>query len=422
MRQMVSAVVLVAVVGGFQPSNLPTSWSQWRGPSRDGIVPAALVPKAWPEALKEGWSAAVGEGYSTPVVAGGRVYVHSRRDPDEIVTAFDLATGKPIWTDTHRAPFTKNQYASSMAKGPNATPLVAGGRLYTFGVSAVLTAYDAATGKVLWRHDYTKDIDSSKLFCGTAMSPILVDGNILVHVGDDRGGVFRAFDAATGAIKWEQKAAGPGYASPVLATIAGAKQVVTLTDKSVVGVSTENGDTLWSFPFPDEWNENIVTPIVIGDTVIVSGTRQGTRALRVTRVAQGSSPATGERAAFAATELWHSPETAMYMSTPVLHGGVLYGMSSRRKGQFFALDPATGKTLWMTEGRDAGNAHLVAAGANLVAQLDNGELIVAPLSKTGFKAERRYPVGKSATYTHPVLTPGGVLVRDQTHLRFWSWY
>ena len=385
-------------------------WSQWRGPARDGAVPAALVPKAWPSALKEGWSVAVGEGYSTPVVGAGRVFVHARRDPDEVVTAFDLATGKQVWTDKHTAPFTKNQYANAMAKGPNATPLLAAGRLYTYGVTAVLTAYDAASGKVLWRKDYTKDIDSSKLFCGTAMSPILVDGNVIVHVGDDRGGVFRAFDAATGTLKWEQKGPGPGYASPVLATIGGAKQIVTLTDKSVVGVSTANGATLWSFPCPDEWNENIVTPIVMGDTVIVSGTRQGTRALRIT----------GAGGKLTATQLWHSPETAMYMSSPVLHGGVLYGLSSRKRGHFFALDPATGKTLWATEGRDATNAHLVTAGSNLIVQLDNGELVVAPISKTGFKPAHRYAVGKSATYTHPVLTERGVLVRDQTHLRFWS--
>jgi outer membrane protein assembly factor BamB len=406
----IKSLVAIALVIVPLSAGVAAQWSQWRGPARDGAVPAALVPKAWPAALKEGWSVAVGEGYSTPVVGGGRVFVHARRDPDEVVTAFDLASGKQVWADTHRAPFTKNQYASAMAKGPNATPLLAGGRLYTFGVTAVLTAYDAASGKVLWRKDYTKDIDSSKLFCGTAMSPILVDGNVIVHVGDDRGGVFRAFDAATGATKWEQKGPGPGYASPVLATLAGAKQVVTLTDKSVVGISTENGATLWSFPFTDEWNENIVTPIVTGDTVIVSGTRQGTRALRIAR----------KGTALEATQLWHSPETAMYMSSPVLHGGVLYGMSTRRKGQFFALDPATGKTLWMTEGREAGNAHLVTAGSNLVVQLDNGELVVAPISKTGFKPEHRYAVGKSATYTHPVFTGNGVLVRDQTHLRFWS--
>ncbi|HUF23197.1 MAG TPA: PQQ-binding-like beta-propeller repeat protein [Vicinamibacterales bacterium] len=405
------AFALSMALSAALSATLSAQWAQWRGEARDGVVPAAVVPKAWPEALTEGWAAEVGEGYSTPVVAGGRVFVHARRDPDEIVTAFDLATGKPLWSDTHRAPFTKNQYASAMAKGPNATPLAAGGRLYTFGVTAVLTAYDAATGKVLWRHDYTKDIDSSKLFCGTAMSPILVDGNLLVHVGDDRGGVFRAFDGATGALKWEQKGPGPGYASPVLATIDGEKQIVTMTDKSVVGVSTATGTTLWSFPFPDEWNENIVTPVIAGNTIVVSGTRRGTYGLAVGR----------DGASWTVVERWQSPETAMYMSSPVLHDGVLYGMSSRRKGQFFALDPATGKTLWMTEGREAGNAHLVVAGSELVAQLDSGEMIVAPASKTGFKAGHRYTVGKSATYTHPVLVPGGVLVRDQTHLRFWRY-
>jgi len=278
-------------------------------------------------------------------------------------------------------------------------------------VSAVLTAYDAASGKVLWRHDYTKDIDSSKLFCGTAMSPILVDGAILVHIGDDRGGVFRSFDAATGKVRWEQKGPGPGYASPVVTTIHGQQQIVTMTDKSVVGVATGTGAILWSFPFPDEWNENIVTPVIAGNTIVVSGIRKGTFGLGVAK----------EDAGWKVTQKWHSPDTAMYMSTPVLHDGVLYGLSTRRKGQFFALDPATGKTFWMTEGREGANAHLVVAGSNLVVQLDSGEMLVAPLSKTGFKAERRYPVGKSATYTHPVLTPAGVVVRDATHLRFWKW-
>ncbi|MDQ3071026.1 MAG: PQQ-like beta-propeller repeat protein [Acidobacteriota bacterium] len=404
------SLLLALALSAALPCVVAAQWAEWRGPARDGGVAAALVPAVWPAALTEGWAVEVGEGYSTPVAAGGRVFVHARRDPEEVVTAFDAASGKQIWQERYQAPFTKNQYANAMAKGPNATPLVANGRLYTFGVSAVLTAHDAATGKVIWRHDYSKEIDSSKLFCGTAMSPILVDGAILVHTGDDRGGVFRSFDAATGTPRWEQKAAGPGYASPVLATLAGAKQIVTMTDKSIVGVSTESGAVLWQFPFPDEWNENIVTPVIAGDTVIVSGVRKGTFGLSVAR----------KGAALEVTEKWHSPETAMYMSTPVLHQGVLYGLSTRRKGQFFALDPATGKTFWMTDGREGANAHLLVAGTKLVVQLDTGEMIVAPLSKTGFKAEQRYTVGKSATYTHPVFTPGGVLVRDQTHLRFWT--
>ncbi len=403
-------VVSFALVVVFTGASASAQWSEWRGPARDGVVPASAVPSVWPEALTELWAVESGEGYSTPVVAAGRVFVHARRDPDEVVMAFDLATGKPLWTDTHTAPFAKNPYATAMAKGPNATPLAAAGRLYTFGVSAVLTAYDAATGKVLWRHDYTQDIDSSKLFCGTAMSPILVDGAVIIHVGDDRGGFFRAFDAVTGVIAWEQKGPGPGYASPVLATIDGEKQIVTMTDTSIVGVSTGTGTILWAVPFPDEWNENIVTPVIAGDTIVVSGTRKGTYGLKVDR----------DAGVWKAVEAWHSPETAMYMSSPVLHGGVLYGFSSRRKGQFFALDPATGKTRWMTEGREAGNAHIVVAGGHLVAQLESGEMIVAPASAAGFTVARRYTTGTSATYTHPVFTPGGVLVRDATHLRYWK--
>ena len=386
-------------------------WSQWRGEARDGAVPAAAVPVAWPETLTEGWAAEVGEGYSTPVVGDGRVFVHARRDPEEVVTAFDLASGRTLWSDSFTAPFTKNSYADPMAKGPNSTPLLAGGRLYTFGATAVLTAYDAATGRVLWWSVHEPGVDTSKLFCGTAMSPILVDGAILVHAGDDRGGVFRAFDAETGAIRWERKGPGPGYASPILATIDGEKQIVTMTDTSVVGVATRTGDLLWSFPFPDEWNENIVTPVVAGGIIVVSGTRKGTYGLKVGRDGETWSVA----------EAWHSPETAMYMSSPVLHGGVLYGFSSRRKGQFFALDPATGRTRWMTEGREADNAHMAVAGDHLVAQLESGEMLVAPLGTGGFAVARRYATGASATYTHPVFIAGGFLVRDQTHLRFWRY-
>jgi outer membrane protein assembly factor BamB len=365
---------------------------------RDGAAVAAAVPAVWPERLTEGWAVEVGEGYATPVVADGRVYVvyvHARRDPDEVVLAFDLETGRQLWSDVHPAPFTKNSYAGPMAKGPNATPLLTGGRLITFGASAVLSAYDIDTGAVLWRHDYTKDIDTSKLFCGTAMSPLLVGDAVIVHVGDDRGGVFRSFDVETGALRWEQPGPGPGYASPVLTTFDGVAQVVTMTDSSVVGLVPEDGRLLWSYPFPDEWNENIVTPVAVGDVLVVSGTRRGTYGLKIAR--------DGET--WKAVEAWHSPETAMYMSSPVLHDGLLY----------------TGETAWATEGREAGNAHLVAAGGSLVAQLDSGETIVAPFSTDDFAIARRYATGTSATYTHPVLTRQGILVRDATHLRLWNW-
>jgi outer membrane protein assembly factor BamB len=121
-------------------------WTQWRGPARDGSVSAKNAPAVWPEALKRTWRVEIGEGYSSPVVAGGHVFVHGRKDPEEIVASLNLADGKVLWQQKYQATFQKNQYAVEMAKGPHATPLVAGNRLFTLGVTGILNAWDTATG------------------------------------------------------------------------------------------------------------------------------------------------------------------------------------------------------------------------------------------------------------------------------------
>src|SRR5918993_6029251 len=213
-----TSALAIAIIAGTAAIHASAQWPQWRGPSRDGVVPKAHVPAAWPEKLTPKWKQTVGEGYSSPVVGDGRIYVHGRQEPDEVVTALDLATGKPLWTQRYPASFNKNKYAMQMTKGPFSTPLFANGRLYTLGASAVLTAFDAASGKVAWRKDWSKEIDTSRLFTGTAMSPIITDGLLIVHVGDDDAGAFRALDPSSGAEKWSLPGHGPGYASPVVAT------------------------------------------------------------------------------------------------------------------------------------------------------------------------------------------------------------
>ena len=166
------APMRIAIAGTFlfvATSAAAQEWTQWRGPARDGTIPAAVVPKAWPDAVKRGWSLEIGEGYSSPVISNGRVFVHSRRDPEEIVTAVDLATGKVAWQQNYVSEFKKNQYATQMAKGPNSTPIVVGPRLITLGVTGILTAWNASDGTVAWRNDYSASIDTSKLFCGTSI-------------------------------------------------------------------------------------------------------------------------------------------------------------------------------------------------------------------------------------------------------------
>src|SRR5687768_2534211 len=131
MRRITSVAALLC----FLTTAVNAQWPQWRGPNRDGAVPKASVPAAWPAKLTPKWKQTVGEGYASPVVADGRVYVHSRQDPEEVVTALDLASGKVLWTQKYQAAFNKNKYANDMSKGPFSTPLAAGGRLFTLGTS-----------------------------------------------------------------------------------------------------------------------------------------------------------------------------------------------------------------------------------------------------------------------------------------------
>jgi outer membrane protein assembly factor BamB len=390
--------------------SVSAQWPQWRGPNRDGIVPKASVPAEWPANAKVKWKYDVGEGYSSPVVSDNRVYVHSRKDPEEIVTALDLTTGQPVWTQKYQSAMNKNKYAAQMSKGPFSTPLVSGGRVFTLGTTGVLSAFDAATGAVKWRKDWSKDIDMSKLFTGTAMSPVIDGGLLIVHVGDDSKGAFRALDPATGAEKWSLPGHGPGYASPIIATFAGTRQLVTMTDKAVVGVNTATGKQLWTIPFPDEWNENIVTPVVAGDLLIVSGTRKGTLGYRIEK----------KDAGLAATQVWHNNDVPMYMSSPIVDGTFLYGFSSKRKGQLFCLDAKTGTVKWASDGRAGMNAAIQSAGADLVVLTTEGELIVVRKSPEKYQEVRRYKVADGQTWAQPVLLGRDIVIRDAQSVSLWS--
>lgn len=378
-------------------------WTQWRGPARDGSVSGKNVPAKWPESLQRTWRVEIGEGYSSPVVAGGRVFVHVRRDPEEVVAAINLADGKVVWEQKYQAVFNKNQYAVQMAKGPNSTPLVIGNRLFTLGVTGVLNAWDTATGRLLWTRDFSKSIDTSKLFCGTAASPLAVDGRVVVQVGSDiHGGQVLGLNPATGATEWEWRGLGPGYASPVVIDLGGRTHLVTMTEGSIVGVDGKNGKELWSAPFPDEWHENISTPLWTGTHLVVSGTRQGTHAYSLTQ-------ANGK---WQATEVWKNPDVAMYMSSPVFGDGLIYSHSSKKKGQFVAVDAKTGALKWATEGREGEHASLLLTPQHVVFLTNGADLIVAKRNTPAFAVEKRYEVAEAATFAMPVLLGSTILVRD----------
>jgi len=389
------------------PAVSAQEWTQWRGPARDGFVSAKNAPATWPEKLDRAWRVEIGEGYSSPVVSAGRAFVHSRRDPEEVVTAINLADGKVVWEQRYQASFKKNQYAVDMAKGPHATPLVIGDRLFTLGATGVLNAWDTATGRKLWTRDFSPSIDTSKLFYGTAASPLAVNGRLVVEVGSDvHGGKILGLDPASGATQWEWSGVGPGYASPVVIDAGKQAQIVAMTQEVIVGLDAKSGKELWSVAFPDEWHENIVTPLWTGTHLIVSGTRQGTHAFTIAE----------QNGKWQATEIWKNPDIAMYMSSPVAADGVVYAHSSKRKGQFVAFDEQTGAIRWATEGREGEHASLLLTPRHVVFLTNGADLIVAKRGTPAFTVERRYEVAESSTFATPVLLGSNILVRDATGL------
>ncbi|MGH9176072.1 MAG: PQQ-binding-like beta-propeller repeat protein [Vicinamibacterales bacterium] len=358
------------------------------------------------------WRVDVGEGYSSPVIAAGRVFVHSRRDPEEVVTAVDLDSGKVLWQQKYPAPFAKNQYAVRMAKGPNATPNVTGERVYTLGVTGVLSAWRVTDGALMWRNDYSASVDTSKLFCGTAMSPMIEGGSLIVQVGSDiHGGRVMAIDPATGTERWTWKGAGPGYASPIALTAGAMRQLVTLTNQSIEGIDAKTGGSLWSVAFPDDWHENIVTPVWTGTQVIVSGVRQGTQAYTLSN--------TGGK--WQAVQAWKNPDITMYLSAPVFADGTLYGMSNKRKGQFVALNTADGTVRWATEGREGDHASILLSPAHLIFLTNGGHLIVARRDADTFAEERRIEVADGETWAVPAFVQGGIVIRDAQGLVRLQW-
>jgi outer membrane protein assembly factor BamB len=391
----------------FTPNVLAQDWSQWRGPARDGVVSSANTPTVWPASFSRSWRVELGEGYSSPVVANGRIFVHSRQDPEEIVSAVSLSDGKVIWQQKYPATFQKNQYAVKMAKGPNATPLIIGNRLITLGVTGIVNAWDTVSGRKLWTKDFSKMIDTSKLFCGTAASPLLLGKLAVIQVGSDiHGGQIMALNSDDGAVVWEWKGVGPGYSSPVVIDLGGKAQVVTLTNSSILAIDGKTGAELWSIPFPDEWHENIVTPLWTGTHLIVSGTRQGTHAYKLSQT----------NGKWQTSEAWKNNDVAMYMSSPVFADGVVYGHSAKRKGQFVALDVATGALRWSTDGREGDHASVLLTPRNVIYLTNSGDLVVAKRDAAAFSVERKYEVAEAETWAMPVLTKTELLVRDATGL------
>lgn len=391
---------------------LAQEWSQWRGRDRDGVVHDFVAPETWPEELHRRWKVEVGTGHSTPLVVDDRIYLHTRdvEADAEVVRALQLSDGQVIWEDTYAAPYRMHPAGRAFGKGPVSTPVVADGRLFTLGKGGAVSCYDLASGERVWQEDFGGQFAAKFPLYGAGMSPILDGGRLIVQVGGPDDGALMALDPATGEIIWSLEGDGPSYVSPIVVELEGQRQVVTQTDAHIISVAVDSGRLLWRIPFRTEFDQNVVTPALHGDKLILSGLNQPLFAIRLTR----------DGDAWTTQELWSNPSTSLYMSTTVSIGDRLFGMTHRRKGQFFAMSAETGETIWTSEGREGDNASFLVLDGLLVVLTDSAELILLRPDADEFAPLRRYTVADSQTWAHPVATRDGFLIKDLSSLALWG--
>jgi outer membrane protein assembly factor BamB len=383
-------------------------WPQWRGPGRDGHA-AAASSVDWAAAPRKLWSIPVGTGHSGPVVSGGRIVQHVHSAGREVVVGLDLATGREVWRDSYPVAFDVKPEARDHGVGPFATPAIADGRAFTFGITEVLTAYDLATGRVLWRHDWSNEFATPHPLYGSAVAPLVDGQNLIVYVGGPGRGALVAHDVRTGAVRWRLDGEGPSYSAPVVGTIGGARQIVTLTQDHVMGVDARTGARLWRHPFPVSYDQTVVTPLIVDERVLVSGYDVDLQALAPRKGAAGWT-----------VEVAWRLRQPMYMSSAVIADGRAYGLTHLRKGQLFAANPATGRTLWASEPGVGESAVLVVAGPNVLALTTEGDLRVFAAGDA-YRALARHRVSDSPVWAAPAVIDGGrMLVKGATTLTLWA--
>ena len=407
-RNLQTLVALALLAGLTAPARVAAGqdWPQWRGPNRDGAVTSFSEPTSWPEGLTEQWTVDVGLGYATPLLVGDRIYMYTRQNEDEVMMALDARSGEIIWRTSYPAPFDMSPATARHRAGPKSTPTFADGRLFTLGMSGIVTAFDAETGRQLWQ----KPAPPVEPLYHTAMSPVVEGDLMIVHVGGHNDGALTAFDVATGDIRWSWDGDGPAYGSPVVVELGGTRQVVTFTQENLVGVSVATGDLLWRRPYTTQATTTSQTPILYRNTLIETGRGNGITAFRVVRLADR----------WTTEDVWHTDDVSLHMTNGVVIDGVLFGLSHLNSGQYFGLDLDTGQVLWTSDPRQAENASILRAGDTIFSLEADAELVVVRNSRTGFEPFERYEVADSPTWAAPTLSRNRLFVKDVASLTLWT--
>lgn len=374
------------------------SWPGFRGADRDGIYGGA-IDLTW-EGLTPMWKKPVGGGRASFAIADGRAFTIEQRKNEEVVAAYDVHSGKELWTSAWRERFNSKMMGLwGGGEGPRSTPTFHDGLLYALGARGELRCLDAATGKQIWRVNILSDNGASNLTWGMAGSPLVSGDAVIVQPGGSKGRSVAAYDRRTGKKMWTALDDKTAYASPMEATVGGVRQLLLVTATRLVGLSIDHHTVLWEFPWKTDHDASAAQPIVVGDNRVFYSSGYGTGAvvLELTKA--------GEK--FSVAQVWRNIRMKNRQSTSVLHNGFVYGLD---EGILACIDVATGDLKW--KGGRYGHGQVLLAAGHLVVTTEDGELALVAAAPEKFREIAKVEAVDGETWNVPALADGILLVRN----------
>jgi outer membrane protein assembly factor BamB len=418
------AVAAVICMASWLSAAAPesASWTQWRGPNRDGISPAKGLLKEWDaDGPKLAWKVdGVGAGYSSVSIANGRIYTMGDRkkdkDKEQFVFGLSLADGKEQW-----ATKIGKGGGGSGYEGPRCTPTVDGDRIYVVGIHGALACLEADSGKIVWQKDMPKDF-GGKMMSGWGFSESpLVDGDWLICTPGGKEAMIVALDKKSGDVVWKSAYTekgkkgndGAGYSSVVISKGGGVKQYVQMVGHGLIGVRAKDGKLLWTYDAIANGTANIPTPIVSGDYVFGS-TGYGAGSALVKLVSSSDDEVVAEEVYFLEANKLQNHHGGL-----ILLDGYIYGGQGHGNGLPICVDMLTGKANWGPErGAGTGSAAVVYADGHFYFRYENGVVALIEANKDEYKLKGKFkiPNVQKPSWPHPVVVGGKLYLREQDTL------
>jgi len=295
-------------------------------------------------------------------------------------------------------------YRNGRGDGPRGTPTIDGERVYALGGNGDLTCLDLRTGETLWHVNLSQDLGGGRPGWGYSESPLIVGELVIVTPGGKQG-TLAALDKSDGTVMWRSAAVTQRahYSSPIVAELAGVKQIIQFGRESVFGVSMDGRHLLWSYKEPANGTANCATPIV-GDNHVLASSAYGTGTGCV-KISGGANQQTAE-------EVYFQKRLANHHGGLVKVGDYVYGFGSG----LMCIDFKTGEIQWRA--RSVRKGSLVYADGMLYCLGERQDVALVEANPEKYVEKGRFriePSGKPS-WAHPVVAGGRLYIRDQNRL------